>query len=88
MWWMNIIVVVLLALGIFGFVMLVRLVTQRLTGETIRRAEDMYDEYADSPHKRHRRSLASRRYCPVLPKFSQSWAFSSSILPMCSRSWV
>ena len=70
MWWMNIIVVALLALGIFGFVMLVRLVTQRLTGETIRRAEDMYDEYADSPHKRHRRSLASRRYCPVLPKFS------------------
>jgi hypothetical protein len=66
MWWMNIIVVALLALGIFGFVMLVRLVTQRLTSETFRRPEDLYDEYADSPHKRHRRSLASRRYCPVL----------------------
>ena len=66
MWWMNIIVVALLALGIFGFVSLVRLLAQRLTSETTRRAEDMYDLYADSPRKRHRRSLASRRCCPVV----------------------
>jgi hypothetical protein len=62
MWWMNIIVVALLAFGIFGFVSLVRLFAQRLTSETTRRAEDMYDQYADSRRERHRRSLASRRY--------------------------
>jgi hypothetical protein len=59
MWWIDIIVVALLAFGIYGFVSLVRFHTQRLTSETTRRAEDMYDPYADSPRKRHRRSLAS-----------------------------
>jgi hypothetical protein len=64
MWWMYIVVVAVLAFGIYGFVSLVRFHTQRLTSETTRRAEDMYDLYADPPRKRHRRSLASRRYCP------------------------
>ena len=67
MWWTTIIVVALLAFGIVGFVSMVRLFEQRLTSETTRRAEDMYDQYADSPRERHRRSLAPRRYCPVLP---------------------
>ena len=67
MWWTTIIVVALLAFGIVGFVSLVRLFEQRLTSETTRRAEDMYDQYADSPRERHRRSLAPRRYWPVLP---------------------
>ena len=67
MWWMYIIVVALMAFGIFGFVSLVRLFEQRLTSETTRRAEDMYDQYADSLRERHRRSLAPRRYWPVLP---------------------
>jgi hypothetical protein len=67
MWWTTIIVVALLAFGILGFVSMVRLFAQRLTSETTRRAEDMYDQYADSPRERHRRSLAPRRYCPVLP---------------------
>ena len=67
MWWTTIIVVALLAFGIAGFVSMVRLFSQRLTSETTRRAEDMYDQYADSPRERHRRSLAPRRYCPVLP---------------------
>ena len=67
MWWTTIIVVALLAFGIVGFVSMVRLFTQRLTSETTRGAEDMYDQYADSPRERHRRSLASRRYWPVLP---------------------
>ena len=66
MWWTTIIVVALLAFGIVGFVSMVRLFEQRLTSETTRRAEDMYDLYADSPRKRHRRSLASRRCCPVV----------------------
>jgi hypothetical protein len=82
MWWMNIIVVALLALGIFGFVSLVRLLTRRMTSETTRRTEDMYDQYADSPHKRHRRSLASRRYCPVLPN-----RVPNSPLRFAARSW-
>jgi len=59
MWWTTIIVVALLALGSVGFVSMVRLFSQRLTSETTRRAEDMYDQYADSPRERHRRSLAS-----------------------------
>jgi hypothetical protein len=67
MWWMYIIVVALMAFGIYGFVSLVRFLAQPLTSETTRRAEDMYDLYEDSPRKRHGRSLASRRYCPVLP---------------------
>jgi hypothetical protein len=67
MWWTTIIVVALLAFGIVGFVSMVRLFAQRLTGETTRGAEDMYDQYADSPRERHRRSLAPRRYWPVLP---------------------
>ena len=68
MWWTTIIVVALLAFGIAGFVSMVRLFSQRLTSETTRRAEDMYDLYGDSPRKPHGRSLASRRYCPVLPR--------------------
>lgn len=82
MWWMDIIVVALLAFGIYGFVSLVRFHTQRLTSETTRRAEDMYDPYADSPRKRHRRSLASRRYCPVLPD-----RVPNSPLRFAARSW-
>ena len=62
MWWTTIIVVALLAFGIVGFVSMVRLFAQRLTSETTRRAEDMYDQYADSPREWHRRSLAPRRY--------------------------
>jgi hypothetical protein len=82
MWWMNIIVVALLAFGIFGFVSLVRLFAQRLTSETTQRAEDMYDQYADSPRERHRRSLAPRRYCPVLPN-----RVPNSPLRFAARSW-
>jgi hypothetical protein len=82
MWWTTIIVVALLAFGIFGFVSMVRLFTQRLTSETPRGAEDMYDQYADSPRERHRRSLASRRYWPVLPN-----RVPDSPLRFAARSW-
>lgn len=82
MWWTTIIVVALLAFGIFGFVSMVRLFEQRLTSETTRRAEDMYDQYADSPRERHRRSLASRRYWPVLPN-----RVPDSPLRFAARSW-
>jgi hypothetical protein len=54
MWWTYIVVPALLAVGIYGFVLIVRVNTQRMTSETDRRAEDLYDEFADSPHRRHR----------------------------------
>jgi hypothetical protein len=82
MWWTTIIVVALLAFGIVGFVSMVRLFEQRLTSETTRRAEDMYDQYADSPRERHRRSLTSRRYWPVLPN-----RVPDSPLRSAARSW-
>lgn len=82
MWWTTIIVVALLAFGIVGFVSMVRLFEQRLTSETTRRAEDMYDQYADSPRERHRRSLTSRRYWPVLPN-----RVPDSPLRFAVRSW-
>ena len=82
MWWTTIIVVALLAFGIVGFVSMVRLFEQRLTSETTRRAEDMYDQYADSPRERHRRSLTSRRYWPVLPN-----RVPDSPLRFAARSW-
>ena len=45
MWWQDIIIVALLALGIYGFVVLVRYMTEQMTRRTDRRAEDMYDEF-------------------------------------------
>ena len=71
MWWTTIIVVALLAFGIVGFVSMVRLFEQRLTSETTRRAEDMYDQYADSPRQRHRRLR-----CRMPP-----WPFSLNRVP-------
>ena len=49
-WWQYIIIVALLALGIYGFVVLVRYMTEQMTRKTDRRAEDMYDEF-DSARK-------------------------------------
>jgi len=56
MWWQYIIIVAVMALAIYGFVALVRYMTQQMTRKTDRRAEDMYDEFADLPEKRHGRS--------------------------------
>jgi len=49
-WWQYIAIPALLAAGIYGFVVLVRHMTQQVTRETGRRAEDMYDEF-DSNRK-------------------------------------
>jgi hypothetical protein len=54
MWWMYIVVVAVLALGVYGFVTLVRFQTRRFTTRTNRRAEDLYERYADPPPRRHR----------------------------------
>ena len=53
-WWQYIIIVAVLALGIYGFVVLVRFMTQQMTHKTDRRAEDMYDEFG-SPRKEKNR---------------------------------
>jgi hypothetical protein len=56
MWWMYVVVVAILALGVYGFMTLVGFTTRRLTSKTDRRAEDMYDEFTDPPRTRHRPS--------------------------------
>ena len=53
-WWQYIIVVALLALGIYGFVVLVRTMTRQLTRKTDRRAEDMYDEFGSARKEKDR----------------------------------
>ena len=50
MWWQDILVVAVIALGIYGFVVLARYTTQQMTRKTDRTAEDMYDEF-DSARK-------------------------------------
>jgi len=47
-WWQFLIIVALLALGIYGFVVFVRTMTRQLTRKTDRRAEDMYDEFGSA----------------------------------------
>ena len=55
-WWMYIVLVAVLAFGAYAFLTFVGFQTRGLTRKTNRRAEDMYDEFAGSPGKRHRRS--------------------------------
>jgi len=47
-WWLDIIIVALLAAGVYGFVVLVRHMTQQMTRKTDRRAEDIYDEFSSA----------------------------------------
>jgi hypothetical protein len=56
MWWIDIVVPILMALGVYCFLSLAGFRTRSLTRKTDRTAEDMYDNYADPPGKRHRRS--------------------------------
>ena len=49
-WWQDIIIVAVIALSIYGFVVLTRSMTHQMTRKTDRRAEDMYDEF-DSARK-------------------------------------
>jgi hypothetical protein len=46
-WWTYLIVVVVIAAGIYGFVVLTKTLTHRLSSHSDRRAEDLYDSYAD-----------------------------------------
>jgi hypothetical protein len=53
-WWQYIIIAALLALGIYGFVVLARYMTQQMTRQTDRRAEDMYDEFDSAGKEKDR----------------------------------
>jgi uncharacterized membrane protein len=53
MWWMYVIVVVLAVVAVYGFLSAVGLETRWLSSKTSRRAEDLYDRFADPPAKRH-----------------------------------
>ena len=53
-WWQYIAIPALLAVGIYGFVVLVRHMTQQATRETGRRAEDMYDEFGSTRKEKGR----------------------------------
>jgi hypothetical protein len=53
-WWQYIIIVALIAIGIYGFVVLVRYMTKQMTRKTDRRAEDMYDEFSSARKEKDR----------------------------------
>jgi hypothetical protein len=50
--WLNVAIVALFVAGIYCFAMLTGWQTRLISRRTNRRAENMYDQYADSPHKR------------------------------------
>jgi hypothetical protein len=52
--WMDIGVVALLLFGVYAFTQLVGWERRNLTRRTMRRAEDMYGQYADSPRQQQR----------------------------------
>jgi hypothetical protein len=52
--WLDIGIVVLLIVGIYCFAVLIGFERRSLTRRTDRRAEDMYDQYADSARKQRR----------------------------------
>jgi uncharacterized membrane-anchored protein YhcB (DUF1043 family) len=53
-WWQYIIIVAVIGLGIYGFAALIRFMTQQLTRQTDRRAEDMYDEFGSARREKRR----------------------------------
>ena len=56
--WLDIGIVVLLIVGIYCFGVLIGFERRTLTRRTNRRAEDMYDQYADSLRKQRRLAKA------------------------------
>jgi len=49
--WLDVVIVALFVVGIYSFAVLCGWQTRLLSRRTNRRAEDMYDEYADSPRR-------------------------------------
>jgi hypothetical protein len=54
MWWVDIVVPVLLILMVYGFLLMVGVNVKWLTTRSNRTAENVYDQYADSPRKQRR----------------------------------
>lgn len=52
--WMDIGVLTLFAVAIYGFLLMIGVRTRTLTRKTGRRAEDLYDQYGDSPRAQRR----------------------------------
>ncbi len=52
--WLDVVIVALFIVGIYCFAVLTGWQTRLISRRTKRRAEDMYDQYADSPHKQRR----------------------------------
>ena len=52
--WLDVAIVALFAVGIYCFAVLCGWQTRLTSRRTNRRAEDMYDDYADSTHKSRR----------------------------------
>jgi hypothetical protein len=50
-WWVDIVVPVLLILMVYGFLLMVGVNVKWLTTRSNRTAENIYDQYADSPRK-------------------------------------
>jgi len=47
-WWQYIIAVAVIAVALYGFVMLARYMTKQFTRKTDRTAEDMYEEFGSA----------------------------------------
>jgi type II secretory pathway component PulL len=52
--WLDVAIVALFIVGIYCFAVLTGWQTRLISRRTKRRAEDMYDQYADSPHRQRR----------------------------------
>ena len=52
--WLDVVIVALFVVGIYSFAVLCGWQTRLISRRTNRRAEDMYDVYADSPHRQRR----------------------------------
>jgi hypothetical protein len=50
MWWIYIVMPILFALAIYGFISWTGVQKRFLTGKTDRTAEDMYDQFARGDH--------------------------------------
>jgi len=62
--WLDVAIVALFVLGIYSFAVLCGWQTRLISRRTNRRAEDMYDEYADSPRRQRR---VAKQHDPAVP---------------------
>jgi hypothetical protein len=53
-WWETILFLIAVGVAIWGFISMVGVRTRFLTRKTTRSAQDLYENYADSPRKQRR----------------------------------